>query len=997
MDSFQSMHQKISLSVSPESCEDVGLFRPNALVAALMLSLMVSPVCHAETIVYESGPLRSNPLMAGKALFPDAASGNSVTNIGNVDGSMFGGMSTDRIVENNTVYAKAGVSQYVMGGISGDTDARNNQVFVDGAIHVGTVYGADTEGRGSAVGNSVSLKNGVDVWLSVLGGFSTDGDARDNRVTIENSTVGTDLMGGASLGNGAVSNNHVLVSGSTVGDEIYAGYGDGNGAVSGNSVTLVNTEAKGIAFGGISSNGNVLDNRVTLSGGSVAKDVVGGMNEGSGLVSGNRVTVDGTKIGGSVTGGQSSSGSVAGNMVGISGGSVAGDVYGGFTTGTNWVSGNKVELLDADVTGAVAGGVSVNGNASNNQVSIRGKTFSGDISGAVAAGDVSGNTVTLDQVTATAGTISGGYGFGSLPNARVSNNSVMVNNSTVGLLYGGLDEKGASTVSGNRVTVTGGTASHVYGGSAFSGNAIGNVVDLTGVAVLSGNVTGGRSLDGSATGNTVTVTDGKVAGNIVGGYAVNGKGNATGNTVIIKGNADIRDAFLFGGKTDAPDSGADVRTGNTLQIWTSGQVTQNVANFENFQFIVTPSMMRKSRSAGDDALLTLLDNNRTDLSNSNISIAVAAGAPVLDIGSGVTLFQNDAGIDMNGARQKEISGVQGVSLEYKIDLNLDDSGKMSAVVKDVVAVKQSTSVFSTGRMATMGFLNQGTDFSLGDGLTRATGVAAKQGAGFYGAMSAGDFRYDTGSTSRSSASGQSVLLGLAAKLDSSKDHDVIGSAYVEAGWGSIDDHTSEARGDGNTHYYGVGLMAKYRQNEGMLKGAYGQVNAKIGRVNTDFKSNLVSAEGKRGAYDRTATYVGAGVGAGYVTALGSRMSLDVSAAYQWTRLKGYDASVADDPYHFDDIDSHRTKLGARLNFTHDTQFTPYVGLAWEHEFSGTAKGTVYGLDLETLSMKGDSGMGEVGIQFKPGTTSAWTVDAAVKGYVGQREGVAGRLMVNYRF
>ena len=296
MDSFKPVPQKMSHTVSPESGKDSILFRPNAIVAALMLSIMVSPVAHAENIVYESGPLRSNPLMAGSALFPDAASGNTVTNIGKVDGSMFGGMSTDKTVENNTVYAKAGVSQYVMGGISGDTDARANQVFIDGAIHVGTVYGADTEGNGSAVGNSVSLKNGVDVWLSVLGGFSTGGDSRDNRVTIENSSVGTDLMGGASLGNGNVSNNHVLVSGSTVGDEIYAGYGDGSGSVSGNSVTLVNTVAKGIAFGGISSGGNVSDNQVILSGGSVGDEVVGGRGEGAGTVSGNRVIADGTKM-----------------------------------------------------------------------------------------------------------------------------------------------------------------------------------------------------------------------------------------------------------------------------------------------------------------------------------------------------------------------------------------------------------------------------------------------------------------------------------------------------------------------------------------------------------------------------------------------------------------------------------------------------------------------------------------------------------------------------
>lgn len=995
MDSFKLMPQKISYAISPESRRDAGLFRPNVIVAALMLSLMASPVGHAENIVYESGPLRSNPLMAGSALFPDTASGNTVTNIGTVNGSMLGGMSTDKVVENNTVYAKAGVSQYVMGGISGDTDARNNQVFVDGAIRVGTVYGADTEGSGSAVGNSVSLKNGVDVWLSVLGGFSTDGDARDNRVTIENSSVGTDLMGGASLGNGAVTNNHVLVSGSTVGDEIYAGYGDGSGPVSGNSVTLVNTVSKGIAFGGISSGGDVSGNQVIVSGGSVAREVVGGMGEGSGTVSGNRVTADGTILTASVTGGQSASGRVDGNMVGISGSSVGGDVYGGFTPGSKTVSGNKVSLVDTEVAGAVAGGVSVKGNATGNEVSVRGKTVGGDVSGAVAAGVVSGNTVTLDGVTATAGTVSGGYGFGSLAGASVSNNRVIADKSTVSLLYGGLDEKGVSTVSGNSVTVTGGSVSRVFGGSAFSGNATGNVVDLTGVAV-SGNVTGGQSFNGSATGNTVTVTDGTVSGKIIGGYAVNGTGNATGNTLVIKGNADIRNAFLYGGLTDATGSGADVKTGNTLQIWTSGQVTQNVANFENFQFIVTPSMMRM-RSAGGDALLTLLDNNKTDLSNSNVSIAVAAGAPVLDVGSGVTLFQNDAGIDMQGVKQKEISGVQGVSLEYKIDLNLDDSGSMSAVVKDVVAVKQSTSVFSTGRMATMGFLNQGTDFVLGEGLDRAAGVSASRGAGFYGAISAGDFRYDTGSSSSSSASGQSVLLGVAAKLDGSKDHDVIGSAYVEAGWGSIDDHTSEAKGDGDTHYYGFGLMAKYRQNEGTFKGAYGQVNAKLGRVNTDFKSNLYSAEGNRGAYDRTATYYGAGISAGYLMAPGGKMSLDVSAAYQWTRLKGYDATVAGDPYHFDDIDSHRTKLGARLNFTRDKLFTPYVGLAWEHEFSGTAKGTVYGLDLEALSMKGDSGVGEIGIQYKPETTSGWTVDAAVKGYVGQREGVAGRVMVNYRF
>ncbi len=689
---------------------------------------------------------------------------------------------------------------------------------------------------------------------------------------------------------------------------------------------------------------------------------------------------------------------VSNNVITNSG--VVQNIFGGVATGNTDVENNTV-YVRADVGLSVFGGAGNNGTVKNNHVIVDGKFNIGeDVYGgnAEGTGDVIGNTVLLKNGVTMNWTVLGGLST----SGNVRENVITVENSTLNAqLLGGVVHKNGE-VTNNHVVVTGSTINNAIAGGwgRGSGMVSGNTVFLTDSIVNNDDVAGGISINGNAINNEVTVSGGKVTGRIIGGLLQGGHGDATGNTVIIKGNADISEAVLYGGLSELPNAGGNVKTGNTLQIWTSGQVAKNVVNFDNFQFIVTPAMMRKkSRSAGGNALLTLTEG-QTDLSNSTISIAVAAGTNPLEVGDNVTLIQNvDQGMrGLESATPVEMSGVQGISLDYRIDLGRDPvTGEIGAVVKEAPVVKKSTSVFSTGRMATMGFLNQGTDFALGDGLDRAIEVSVSRGAGFYGAMSAGDFRYDTGSTSSSSASGQSVLLGVAAKLDGSKDHDVIGSAYVEAGWGSIDDHTREAKGDGKSHYYGFGLMAKYQQNEGFLKGAYGQVNAKLGRVNTDFKSNLYSAEGKRGAYDATATYVGAGVGAGYVTALGGRMSLDVSAAYQWTRLKGYDASVADDPYHFDDIDSHRTKLGARLNFTGNKQFTPYVGLAWEHEFSGTAKGTVYGLNLEELSMKGDAGVGEIGIQFKPGKTSGWTVDAAVKGVVGQREGVAGRVMVNYAF
>ncbi|MBS7405259.1 MAG: autotransporter domain-containing protein [Oxalobacter sp.] len=97
------------------------------------------------------------------------------------------------------------------------------------------------------------------------------------------------------------------------------------------------------------------------------------------------------------------------------------------------------------------------------------------------------------------------------------------------------------------------------------------------------------------------------------------------------------------------------------------------------------------------------------------------------------------------------------------------------------------------------------------------------------------------------------------------------------------------------------------------------------------------------------------------------------------------------------MDSHRTRLGARLTYTGDKQFTPYAGLAWEHEFSGTSSGCVYGYSLEENSLKGDTGIGEIGVRFQPKANGPLMVDARVQGYVGQREGVAGRLVLNYLF
>ena len=399
------------------------------------------------------------------------------------------------------------------------------------------------------------------------------------------------------------------------------------------------------------------------------------------------------------------------------------------------------------------------------------------------------------------------------------------------------------------------------------------------------------------------------------------------------------------------------------------------------------------------AMLTLNNGAGTDLSGTQVNMqgAIAGGTQAQPIATTVTLIENANGLTTDAATLSGTATVkQGVSLNHHYTLQADNN-TLTATYNNRTTVDPATGVFTNGRLATVGFLNEGTDFALDTGMTKAMETIRAKGYGAYGAIRGSDIRHDLDKGGDASVSGTHWLLGVAGKLNTAKDYDLIGSVYAEAGWGNIDSDNSFASGHGDTHYYGIGLIGRYQQNEGTMKGAYAQINAKVGRASTDLESNLYDVNGNRGEYDKDATYYGAGIGVGYLWEIASAYQLDLSARYQWMHLEGYDTSIANDPYKFDDIDSHRTKIGVRLNYTENKQYTPYIGVAWEHEFSGTSDGRVYGYSLEDNSLKGDTGVAEIGVTFSPTADSAWRIDANVQGYVGQREGVAGNLAVNYMF
>ncbi|MDR0816904.1 MAG: hypothetical protein LBN28_05915, partial [Desulfovibrio sp.] len=77
--------------------------------------------------------------------------------------------------------------------------------------------------------------------------------------------------------------------------------------------------------------------------------------------------------------------------------------------------------------------------------------------------------------------------------------------------------------------------------------------------------------------------------------------------------------------------------------------------------------------------------------------------------------------------------------------------------------------------------------------------------------------------------------------------------------------------------------------------------------------------------------------------------------------------------------------------------TPYIGAAIEYEFNGKAKASVYGHDIKAAELEGETGIGEIGLIFKPSRQYPWIIDLGVQGYAGQREGVSGSLRVGLEF
>lgn len=637
---------------------------------------------------------------------------------------------------------------------------------------------------------------------------------------------------------------------------------------------------------------------------------------------------------------------LTGNTLTVDGVTHAGVAYGGYNKGSGGVTGNHLIIQNG-------GGISPYGF-------VGGYAYGGR---AALGGDARGNTVTINGGSAQG--VYGGYAKGT---GNANGNRVTLTSGTVqDGVYGGCT-KGTGNANGNTVIITGGDVQAVYGGYAegpnnamVSGNADGNTVDI-GAVEVSGDVYGGSSQWGTTNNNTIHLRGTRVTGSVYGGNSSNS-------------------------------------TGNTLAIHDFGTQVDSFEYVQNLHFYLPEGTTGNS----GNTMLTINSPSGQDIRGVHIGVGVAGQRSALQKGDVVSLLKTTNGtLTTDAVLANDVSGMQGVSLRYKFDLQKRSTDELIATVTDAAVMEQTKSLVET-RAAASALLNGGADLLSGMGMDAAETAAALPDAAtadesnaaiesgryeLWAAQGASGERIETGSYV--DAKGWNLAVGFA-KRDAMDAGKLTYGPFVEYGRGSYDSYLDDGtHGDGASSYIGGGFMVKWAGADQ----SYVEASLHAGRIKSDYSGSI---SGTSTSYDASNSYLAGHIGIGKKFDLGTDAALDGYAKYFCSHQGGTSATLATgEQYDFGSVTSSRVRLGVRYTKKLMPRSEFYAGLAWEYEFGGDAAATYEGYETPSPSLKGGSGMLELGYRFTPKEGSV-SYGLSLTGWQGVRSGITGGANVSWAF
>lgn len=570
------------------------------------------------------------------------------------------------------------------------------------------------------------------------------------------------------------------------------------------------------------------------------------------------------------------------------------------------------------------------------------------------------------------------------------NNRVTINLSE-GTLYnafGGYAAgiEGTDNVSNNTLIISGkSNVTAAYGGFAENGNADNNTVIIDKDAVVE-SVVGGSSYSGTANNNTVVISGNVGYLGVSGGDSVE---EATGNHIILNDGAQVSGAVSGGTTGFIPLKGDNTLSVNgaatvgAISSYSVINIDLQKANSQNPALTVNGGSKKFAEDLDGAAVYKNVNLSDTTINLSNYD----------DNKKIISITDNDyiKGIYINEGTKVTSDSIyikdewtSKVTSETELgnEFTTDTLNNKKYFAKQQVETKSNTTTLTDAVLGTVALVNQANEF-VADECIKAIQNATRSTDGFatFGSIVGGYSEYQTGS--HVDLSSVHALLGIAKNTGA-----LTSAVFAEIGYGSSSSHVKGVSADANHDYYGLGLAGRYDFDSGL----YMNAGFHLGNMTTDFDGKY--AEGVA-AYDIDQMYVGTYLGAGYEFQVSDNMRFDVYGRYSYTYVDDETTHAAGEKFTIDSVNTHALRFGSRLNGSFNEVVSGYVGLAIEQVIDGDADGSISNVALDSPSLEGTTGIGELGISLHPSENVLLNIGA--KGYVGDRRGVQGSLIGIYTF
>ena len=666
----------------------------------------------------------------------------------------------------------------------------------------------------------------------------------------------------------------------------------------------------------------------------------------------------------------------------------------------------------------IFGGYSLSGNTEKNIVEVFGSTPTQDqpeIYGGYS--EDKGDSLYNMTFIRNGGSIKGGVTGGRAKEGRAEGNVVVLEQNTevTGTITGG---HGKNEASGNTIFILGtvkGIGYWHYGGQAdTNGTSNGNSVYIGSGGFVEGHAFAAYAPQGTASDNILIIVDATVQGNAgaVNAYAGGIYTQGAGNELHLLGNAVVK-----GGAGAHFDGWQENATrGQSALVHINGTV--KVGSLSGFDHLV----IELSDDNVQTAALTITNEHKViygaepilDLTNVSTTINGEAlsnpktGAKLIQLTENESLKllvdskttfidETNVFVDQTWLVSDTIVENGGIQVD---EVYIDSNGNIVTSLNDIETVlgKQEERVvkptlesrtLSESFLGTIAFINQGAEFIADDGIRAMAESASSDSISSFGAIHGGSSKYKTGS--HVDVDGVTLATGAATKMGN-----LMLAGFIEAGWVTSESHVTNADGDGNHDYYGVGLATQYNFNNSF----YVDGSLRLGKTSTEFDGHYAKDAAK---YDADSLYSSVHLGAGRIFNLIEHLDLDVYGRYIFTYLEGDKVNLGGNNGSLDmkNTKTHAFRVGARLlgDITENSSWR--LGLAYERVSDGDAKSDLLASDLRVAldvpTLEGNTGIVEAGFTMQPDASSPWSFNFGLKGYVGDREGVTGNANVVYSF